>query len=178
MVNVVSSQFETFEFEKGRPVNQGTRGKWAVAVYQGTLYETQTQITYLLSSIGEPDSAKILVDTFKGQTYSIVYYSATPVVTVENAPTQEICAGSPVPDGWIKTNDSWNPTSCGNPSAITYNVWTITQYANLPIDSQLTVCADAPVPNGWVVINTAWDPTSCGHPTNMVNNVKTIKRVN
>ena len=65
-----------------------------------------------------------------------------------------------MPAGWIKTNDSWNPTSCGNPSEITYNVCTITQYANLPLDSQLTVCADAPGPNGWVVTNTAWDPTS------------------
>ena len=157
---------------------EATRGKWAVAAYPGTLYETQTQVTALLSSISEPDSAKILVDTFKGQTYSIVYYYAPPVISADTAPAQDICAGSPVPFGWIKTNDSWDPTSCGNPSSITYNVWTITQYADLPLDSQLTVCADAPVPNGWVVINNSWYPTCCGHPTSMVNNVKTIKRVN
>ena len=153
-------------------------GKWAVAVYQGTLYETQTQIANLLNSIALPDSAKILVDAYKGQAYSLVFYNSAVAVTVADAPTQDICAGSPVPAGWIKTNDSWNPTTCGNPTQITNNVWTITQYANLPLDSELTVCAEAQVPNGWVVTNTTWDPTRCGKPdNNSVNNVKTIRRV-
>ena len=158
-------------------MNQEAGGKWAVAVYQGTLYETQSQIASLLNSISQPDSAKILVDTYKGQPYSIVIYNASPAISVANAPTQDICANSPVPSGWIKTNDSWSPTSCGSPTEITYNVWTITQIADLPIDSQLSVCADAPVPNGWVVIDTSWDPTRCGRPTSIINNVKTIKRV-
>lgn len=159
-------------------MDEGTATKWAVAAYQGTLYETQAQVTQLLSSISHPDSAKILVDTFKGQAYSIVYYNASVAVTPGNAPTQDICAGSPVPNGWIKTNDSWNPTTCGNPTQITPNVWTITQYVNLSLESELTVCAEAAVPSGWVVIDTTWDPTRCGQPNNnSVHNVKTIKRV-
>jgi len=158
-------------------MSPGTGAKWAVAVYQGTLYETQTQVANLLNSITQPDSAKILVDTYKGQPYSIVFYNATTVVTPENASTQDICAGTPVPPGWIKTNDSWSPTTCGNPTEITYNVWTITEYADLPAGSELTVCADAPVPTGWVVTNTSWDPTRCGHPSNITNNIKTIKRI-
>ena len=159
-------------------MDQSSGGKWAVAAYQGTLYETQTQIATLLSSISYPESAKIMEDTFKGQAYSMVYYDTTPVVTVDSAPTQDICAGSPVPIGWIKTDDSWDPTTCGNPTAITYNVWKITQYADLGPDSELTICADAPVPNGWVVIDTSWDPTRCGQPSNSaINNVKKIKRL-
>lgn len=34
-----------------------------------------------------------------------------------------VCAGSPIPDGWIKVNDHWNPNMCGNPGNIVYNVW-------------------------------------------------------
>jgi hypothetical protein len=91
--------------------------------------------------------------------------------------TMQICAGSPIPNGWIKTDDSWSPTSCGNPTDIIYNVWTITQYSNLPVGSTLNVCAGAPIPTGWVKVNTSWNPTSCGHPAHNIDNVQTIRRV-
>ena len=92
--------------------------------------------------------------------------------------SMNICASSPVPAGWIKVNDAWNPTICGNPTVITYNVVTITQYSNRPVGSTLIVCSDAPTPNNWVEVNNSWNPTTCGHPTSITNNVKVIRRVN
>ena len=29
------------------------------------------------------------------------------------------------PAGWIKINDLWDPSNCGSPTTITYNVWVI-----------------------------------------------------
>jgi hypothetical protein len=92
--------------------------------------------------------------------------------------TMNICCSSPVPNGWIKVNDSWSPTSCGNPSTIVYNVCTIEKYSDKPIGAVMNVCASAPTPAGWVEVNYVWSPTSCGYPSTMVNNVKQIKRVN
>jgi hypothetical protein len=91
--------------------------------------------------------------------------------------TITICASSPVPDGYIKVNDSWSPTSCGNPTSIIYNVWTLTRYADLSIGSSLSVCSSAPIPNGWVVVATRWSPTSCGRPSSNIKNITTIQRV-
>ena len=89
----------------------------------------------------------------------------------------DICANSPVPNGWIKTNDYWDPTRCGNPSRITYNVWTIERFDNQPVGSVMNVCAGAPTPNGWVIVNTSWDPTRCGHPAMITPNIKQIRRL-
>jgi hypothetical protein len=89
---------------------------------------------------------------------------------------QTICAG-PIPAGWLKTNDAWSPTSCGNPTMITYNVWTIERYDNKPIGAIMTVCNQT-VPSGWATINTSWNPLTCGHPTSNVKNVIQIKRLN
>jgi hypothetical protein len=96
-----------------------------------------------------------------------------------NAPMQvmNICSSSPVPAGWIKVNDHWSPTSCGNPTSIVYNVWTIETYQDKPVGAVMNVCASAPTPAGWVDINTYWSPTSCGHPTSIVHNMKQIRRV-
>lgn len=90
--------------------------------------------------------------------------------------SQTICAGQ-LPAGWIKTDDAWNPTTCGNPTSIVYNVWTITRYSNQPVGSSMTACAGA-VPAGWVMINSWWNPTTCSHPTSIVNNVMSIKWLN
>jgi len=90
---------------------------------------------------------------------------------------QNVCAGSPIPAGWITTNDHWDPTSCGKPTQIVYNVLTITRYDNQPVGAVMNVCAGAPTPNGWVVTNSFWDPTSCGHPTQIVSNISQIKRI-
>lgn len=90
----------------------------------------------------------------------------------------DICANSPVPAGWIKVNDHWDPTICGRPTSIVYNVWTIQRYDNKPVGTYLTVCAQAPTPSGWVLVDTRWDPTRCGYPhSTIVRNMKQIKRV-
>jgi hypothetical protein len=89
---------------------------------------------------------------------------------------QSVCAGQ-VPTGWIKINDSWNPTTCGNPTSISYNVWTIERYDNKPAGAQMRACFGS-VPNGWAMVGSTWDPTACGHPTSISNNVMTIRRLN
>ena len=91
--------------------------------------------------------------------------------------TQPICTGTPVPAGWIVTDDYWSPSSCGNPTTIEYNMQTITQYSDRPVGDTLPVCAYAPTPDGWVEVDSHWAPGSCGHPSNIVNNVKVIKRL-
>jgi hypothetical protein len=90
--------------------------------------------------------------------------------------TQHLCAG-PVPPGWIKVNDSWNPMMCGKPTSITYNVWTIERYSNKPTGFVMQACS-GPAPAGWIVVSTNWNPTACGHPTSISGNMMTIKRVN
>jgi len=89
-----------------------------------------------------------------------------------------ICASSPIPDGWIKVDDFWSPTTCGNPGNITYNVWVIERYSNKPRGAVMDVCASAATPDGWVERGTAWRPNRCGHPNNITQNVKLIQRVN
>jgi hypothetical protein len=89
---------------------------------------------------------------------------------------QNICAGS-VPAGWIKVNDAWNPTVCGNPGAISYNVWTIQQFSDEPVGAVIQACKGS-VPSGWAAVGTSWNPTVCGHPSANQQNVMAIKRLN
>ncbi len=89
--------------------------------------------------------------------------------------TQNVCAGS-VPGGWIKINDAWNPTVCGNPTNITYNVWIIQQFIDQPLGAIIQACKGT-VPSGWAIISTAWNPTVCGHPATVQSNVMAIKRL-
>lgn len=89
--------------------------------------------------------------------------------------TQTVCAGQ-IPFGWIRVNDSWNPSVCGKPTAITYNVWTIVRYDNKPAGSVMQVCS-GPVMPGWTVVSTSWNPTACGRPTSMTDNIMTIRRI-
>jgi hypothetical protein len=90
--------------------------------------------------------------------------------------TQNVCAGS-VPPGWIKINDAWNPTVCGNPARIAYNVWTIQRLADQPMGAVIHACKGA-VPSGWAIVGTLWNPTVCGHPTTNQANVIAIQRLN
>ena len=90
--------------------------------------------------------------------------------------TQNVCAGS-VTAGWIKINDAWNPTVCGNPATIAYNVWTIQQLTDQPIGAVIHACKGA-VPAGWTIVGTIWNPTVCGHPANNQPNVMAIRRLN
>jgi hypothetical protein len=90
--------------------------------------------------------------------------------------TQNVCAGS-VPPGWIKINDAWNPTVCGNPARIAYNVWTIQRFDDQPMGAVIHVCKGA-VPSAWAIVGTLWNPTVCGHPAANQLNVMVIKRLN
>src|SRR5688572_3111824 len=76
----------------------------------------------------------------------------------------EICGDSEVPRGWVKINDRWNPTKCGSPTKIIYNVWEIERVTNKPVGAEMEVCADTTTPPGWAVINSTWVPTKCGQP--------------
>jgi len=87
-----------------------------------------------------------------------------------------VCAGQ-APHGWIKTNDSWNPTTCGKPTSIEYNVWTIEKYRHRRSGSEIRACA-GPVPEGWVMINSSWNPSACGHPGSPTQNMMVIRRIN
>lgn len=90
--------------------------------------------------------------------------------------TMNVCAG-PTPAGWIKINDQWNPTSCGNPS-VGYNVMTITRLASLPVGTNLTACAGQSGPSGWILVGYSHNPMTCGHPTDgAAQNVMQIRRV-
>ncbi|MDP9009288.1 MAG: hypothetical protein M3N91_11400 [Pseudomonadota bacterium] len=89
--------------------------------------------------------------------------------------TENVCAGS-LPPGWIKINDAWNPTVCGNPTGIAYNIWTIQRLADQPKGTIIHAC-NAAVPSGWAIVGTAWNPTVCGHPAGKQSNVMAIKRL-
>jgi hypothetical protein len=90
--------------------------------------------------------------------------------------TQNVCSGS-LPPGWIKINDAWNPTVCGKPATVNYNVWTIQQISDEPIGAVVQACKGN-VPAGWALIGTSWNPTLCGHPAGKQQNVVAIKRLN
>lgn len=51
---------------------------WAVAAFQGTLYETQSSIINFLSSnsVTNSASAKVVTDSFQGTSYTFVVYEA------------------------------------------------------------------------------------------------------
>jgi hypothetical protein len=89
--------------------------------------------------------------------------------------TQNVCAGS-VPSGWIKINDAWNPTVCGSPATLSYNVWTLQQLSDQPVGGVIHACKGT-VPPGWSLVGTAWNPTVCGHPATNQSNVMVIKRL-
>jgi hypothetical protein len=111
-----------------------------------------------------------------GAQASDLYAGTKPLRVSEIAQTESICAGQ-VPSGWIKVDDAWNPTTCGNPTSKTYNVWMIAQYSEKPIGFVMVAC-NGSAPAGWVIVGTTWNPTSCGHPTTNQKNVMTIKRLN
>ena len=88
----------------------------------------------------------------------------------------EICDTEPLPKGWAKTGDTWNPTKCRNTSGIEYNVWIIERYNDKPAGAEMEVCSVTPTPEGWAETSTRWNPTTCGHPSSIINNVKKIKK--
>jgi hypothetical protein len=51
-----------------------TRGNWAAASFQGTLYETQSDVINYLATLAHADTAKVAVDTFQGTIYTFVIF--------------------------------------------------------------------------------------------------------
>jgi hypothetical protein len=90
--------------------------------------------------------------------------------------TQTMCAGS-IPKGWLKSNDYWSPATCGNPTSISFNVYEIVRYDNLPSGALLNACNISTPPDGWIKVSTAWSPSTCGHPTSISQNTMAIKKL-
>lgn len=51
-----------------------SRGNWAAASFQGTLYETQSDVINYLATLAHADTAKVVVDTFQGTIYTFVIF--------------------------------------------------------------------------------------------------------
>lgn len=90
------------------------------------------------------------------------------------AATQTLCAGSAVPNGWIKIDDQWRATQC-TPSSYQYNVWTIESYYDKPDRTIMTVCWDPPTPSGWVTTDRKYSATTCHQPSTTYNTKKIYK---
>jgi len=99
---------------------------------------------------------------------------ATPLPLEVVVRTESVCAGS-LPAGWVKINETWNPTVCGQPAAIVYNVWTVEQIADQPIGAVVHACA-GPTPPNWKVLERLLNPTICGQPADQRANVMVIQR--
>src|SRR6266566_7611617 len=86
-----------------------------------------------------------------------------------------ICAGTPVPMNWVHVNDYWDPTSCGRPFQIVYNVWQIENLQGMPRGARVVACLTPTPPAGWGITDHYWNPLSCGHPTAIVDNEMIIQ---
>jgi hypothetical protein len=94
-------------------------------------------------------------------------------------PQKSVCCSEDVPAGWIKVDDTWSPTSCGNPTSETFNRCVLQQYTVVGRGGTLDVCASAPVPPDWEEVGSHRDGRKCGHPGPQfpAHNVKTIRRL-
>ena len=100
--------------------------------------------------------------------------SSTPPAATLPA-TQNICATSPIPEGWITIAIFSDPTRCG-PASMN-NVHTIEQYTSVVVGGTINVCSSAPTPTGWATVGVFTDPTRCGHTGTQNGNIKSIKRL-
>lgn len=91
--------------------------------------------------------------------------------------TRDVCAGSAIPPGWIRTND-WRAKGCDAPARAKANNWmTITELDDVRVGRSLTACAGE-VPAGWEETATYWDKGRCGNPPRSSDkNVMLIKKV-
>jgi hypothetical protein len=138
----------------------------------GATLEVPPGVAATLPAVSPPEAKPPLPEHREPQAST----SLTPLSLGAILTTQNVCAGS-VPPGWIKINDAWNPTVCGIPATITYNVWIIQQLSDQPLGAVIHACKGT-VPSGWAIVDTTWNPTVCGHPTTNQSNVMAIKRLN
>jgi len=102
--------------------------------------------------------------------------------SAQTGDVQTICANTPIPTGWIKTDDFNSPLICGMPfNPFDLNVWIIQRYDNKHRNDLMIVCNPPRpgVPAGWAIDSIFTSPLSCGHPFNAgANNMATIKCLN
>ena len=94
------------------------------------------------------------------------------------AQRETICAGTPIPTGWVRVNDFNDFLTCGHPfNPFIYNVWVIERIDNKFRGDTIVACNGTP-PAGWGVKNRFWDPLSCGHPAAIVDNMMILECLN
>ena len=115
--------------------------------------------------------------------FMILSASSAKAQTVQN-----MCAGTPIPAGWIVIDIVHVPFICGNPiNPLSMNVWVIERFDNKLRDARMVVCnpirsGQAPgfgLPSGWVIETDLNDPIRCGNPGNFqVRNLALIQCLN
>jgi hypothetical protein len=85
---------------------------------------------------------------------------------------QALCPGAPIPQGWIKVDQRWDPEAC--PGG---DFWVIETFTNKAPGSAMVVCADQPTPGGWETLGIATSTGQCGGTGAGGDNVKSIRRL-
>jgi hypothetical protein len=99
------------------------------------------------------------------------------------ATISSVCLGQTWGPGWFKTNDHYDPHSCGNPSSVFYNVVDLTSWYDVPLGSSMSICTSQqggpPFPSAeWTIVSQSIDATRCGHPlVSTTGNIMTVQRV-
>lgn len=98
---------------------------------------------------------------------------------------ETICAGSPIPVGWVLVNDGYNPFICGSPiNPFFNNVWIVERFSNKLRGAQMSVCnppqsgPPGGLPTGWGLKTTFFDQFRCGRPTSFFQNMAVIECFN
>src|SRR5581483_9377980 len=102
--------------------------------------------------------------------------------SAQSGDIQTICSNTPIPDGWVKTDDYTDTLRCGYPfNPLALNVWVIQRFSDKHRDDHIIIC-NPPLPKmpaGWAVDGTFTSSINCGHPVNAnANNMATIKCLN
>jgi len=100
--------------------------------------------------------------------------------------SQEICANTAVPAGWIVTDMTAQSFRCGVGVQTSvppiYNVWTIEKISDMYVGDRVLVCDSSTTPPDWIVIERQAVSFRCGIQVQTsyppIINVKVIERVN
>jgi len=180
-------------YHSGAPVwwsgTVGAAVKLAVMQPDGNfvIYDVNNNPVWNTGTAGKPGSFLNVQDDG-----NIVIYTPTPSwnilggATSGGAPNpevtplpsiQEVCASSPIPNGFIVIGGKYSPATCGQPTAIYENVLYIQRYSTMPVGDYLDVCSSSPTPSGWVITGYRTSYSECGYPNATSDNKKTIKRL-
>ena len=92
------------------------------------------------------------------------------------ARAEEVCKDSPVPDGYLVTDDRHDDSKCGPNYTSIRNVWVLARYDEKRTGTVIDVCSFNLTPKGWVEIDHRHDTSACS-PGVQGTNVKTIKKL-